>query len=206
MLFTNNGKKNYFLNKTINITLTNLGQYIHGTDSQIENVTSATWKIEAPLSGNSSKYSFMAKSNLLGNTGISVEQIQLSPLSVNVTLKLVKNISYNMIPTFEGVKMKNGTIYLCGMDNTLSSASKKPLSLTTHGNYRQIRIDCKDITRKSSNSNCCFLNLRCSATEFQQVKTITVTPIMILFHWHTTTKTKIIMYCILTHGHYLKNY
>ena len=52
MLFTNNGKKNYFLNKTINITLANLGQYIHGTDSQIENVTSATWKIEAPLSGN----------------------------------------------------------------------------------------------------------------------------------------------------------
>ena len=127
MLFTNNGKKNYFLNKTINITLTNLGQYIHGTDSQIENVTSATWKIEAPLSGNSSKYSFTAKSNMLGNTGISVGQIQLSPLSVNVTLKSKKNISHNMIPNFEGVKMKNGTIYLCGMDNTLSSASKKSI-------------------------------------------------------------------------------
>ena len=64
---------------------------------------------------------------MLGNTGISIEQIQLSPLSVNVTLKSVKNISHNMIPTFEGVKMKNGTIYLCGMDNTLSSASKKSI-------------------------------------------------------------------------------
>ena len=32
-----------------------------------------------------------------------------------------------MIPNFEGVKMKNGTIYLCGMDNTLSSASQKSI-------------------------------------------------------------------------------
>ncbi len=127
MLFTSNGKKNYFLNKTINITLTNLGQYIHGTDSHMENVTSATWEIEAPLAGNSSKYNLTAQNNMLGETGISVEQIQLSPLSVNVTLKSKKNISHNMIPNFKGVKMKNGTIYLCGIDNTLSSASKKSI-------------------------------------------------------------------------------
>lgn len=127
MLFTSNGKENYFLNKTINITLTNLGQYIHGTDSQMENMTSATWKLEAPLAGNSSKYNLTAQNNMLGETGISVGQIQLSPLSVNVTLKSKKNISHNMIPNFEGVKMKNGTIYLCGIDNTLSSASKKSI-------------------------------------------------------------------------------
>lgn len=127
MLFTSNGKENYFLNKTINITLTNLGQYIHGTDSQIENVTSATWKIEALLAGNSNKYNLTAQNNMLGETGISIGQIQLSPLSVNVTLKSKKNISNNMIPNFEGVKMKNGTIYLCGMDNTLSSASQKSI-------------------------------------------------------------------------------
>ena len=127
MLFTSNGKENYFLNKTINITLTNLGQYIHGTDSQIENVTSATWKIEALLAGNSNKYNLTAQNNMLGETGISIGQIQLSPLSVNVTLNSKKNISNNMIPNFEGVKMKNGTIYLCGMDNTLSSASQKSI-------------------------------------------------------------------------------
>lgn len=127
MLFTSNGKENYFLNKTINITLTNLGQYIHGTDSQMENVTSATWKLEAPLAGNSSKYNLTAQNNMLGETGISIGQIQLSPLSVNVTLKSKKNISHNMIPHFKGVKMKNGTIYLCGMDNTLSSASQKSI-------------------------------------------------------------------------------
>ena len=107
--------------------MTNLGQYIHGTDSQIENVTSATWKIEALLAGNSNKYNLTAQNNMLGETGISIGQIQLSPLSVNVTLNSKKNISNNMIPNFEGVKMKNGTIYLCGMDNTLSSASQKSI-------------------------------------------------------------------------------
>lgn len=38
--------------------------------------------------------------------------------------------------------MKNRTIYLCGMDNTLSVHPKNPLSLTIYGNYRQTNMEC----------------------------------------------------------------
>lgn len=124
MLFTSNGKKDYFINKTIDITLSDLGQYINTTDNHMKNVISATWKIKAPLAGNQSNYKFTSENNVLGKTGITINKIQLSPLSVNLTLKSKKKLSQNMIPPFEGIKMKNGTIYLAGINYNTSNVTK----------------------------------------------------------------------------------
>lgn len=125
ILITSNGEKDYFFNKNVDIQLSNLGQYINSTDPEMSNIVRATWNLSVQLTGNESIYNFSAQHPELGQTGLKLDNIQLSPLSVRATIKADKKISYNMIPEFLGVKMKDGTIYECGFGKQLEALSNE---------------------------------------------------------------------------------
>lgn len=106
LTLTNARKKGIFFGKPIHVELTNLGRIVDKTEfaSDIE----GTWSFDWILNG-SEELKTCEPNTPLGDTGITVKQAELSPISLNVIYDMPRGKEKDYLLLL-GVRLKDGTL------------------------------------------------------------------------------------------------
>ena len=111
MTLTHTADKDYFVGKPIHVELHNLGT---AEKADFTNAIDATWSFDWVLDGSSEKKEYDLNAPV-GDTGVTVKHVEISPISLNVTYDFPKKIynkmdnSSGMLFFPDGVRLKDGT-------------------------------------------------------------------------------------------------
>lgn len=111
LTLTHTADKDYFMGKLIHLELHNLGT---AEKEDITNVIDATWSFDWVLEGSPEKKEYDLNAPI-GDTGVTVRHVEISPISLNVTYDFPKKIynkmdnSSGMLFFPDGVRLKDGT-------------------------------------------------------------------------------------------------
>lgn len=111
LTLTNTADKDYFMGKPIHLELHNLGT---AEKEDLTNVIDATWSFDWVLEGSPEKKEYDLNASI-GDTGVTVKHVEISPISLNVTYDFPKKIynkmdnSSGMLFFPDGVRLKDGT-------------------------------------------------------------------------------------------------
>lgn len=111
LTLTHTADKDYFMGKPIHLELHNLGT---AEKEDLTNVIDATWSFDWVLEGSSEKKEYDLNASI-GDTGVTVKHVEISPISLNVTYDFPKKIynkmdnSSGMLFFPDGVRLKDGT-------------------------------------------------------------------------------------------------
>lgn len=111
LTLTHTADKDYFMGKPIHLELHNLGT---AEKEDLTNVIDATWSFDWVLEGSSEKKEYDLNASI-GDTGVTVKHVEISPISLNVTYDFPKKIynkmdnSSGMLFFPDGVCLKDGT-------------------------------------------------------------------------------------------------
>lgn len=98
LTLTHTADKDYFIGKPIHVELHNLGT---AEKADLTNVTDATWSFDWVLEGSPEKKEYDLNVPI-GDTGVTVKHVEISPISLNVTYDFPKKI-YNKIDNSSGM-------------------------------------------------------------------------------------------------------
>ncbi len=111
LTLTHTADKDYFMGKPIHLELHNLGT---AEKEDLTNVIDATWSFDWVLEGSPEKKEYDLNASI-GDTGVTVKHVEISPISLNVTYDFPKKIynkmdnSSGMLFFPDGVRLKDGT-------------------------------------------------------------------------------------------------
>ena len=111
LTLTHTADKDYFMGKLIHLELHNLGT---AEKEDLTNVIDATWSFDWVLEGSPEKKEYDLNASI-GDTGVTVKHVEISPISLNVTYDFPKKIynkmdnSSGMLFFPDGVRLKDGT-------------------------------------------------------------------------------------------------
>lgn len=111
LTLTHTADKDYFMGKPIHIELHNLGT---AEKADLTNVTEASWSFDWVLEGSPEKKEYDLNAPI-GDTGVTVKHVEISPISLSVTYDFPKKIynkmdnSSGMLFFPDGVRLKDGT-------------------------------------------------------------------------------------------------
>lgn len=111
LTLTHTADKDYFMGKPIHIELHNLGT---AEKADLTNVTEASWSFDWVLEGSPEKKEYDLNEPI-GDTGVTVKHVEISPISLSVTYDFPKKIynkmdnSSGMLFFPDGVRLKDGT-------------------------------------------------------------------------------------------------
>lgn len=111
LTLTHTADKDYFMGKPIHIELHNLGT---AEKADLTNVTEASWSFDWVMEGSPEKKEYDLNA-LIGDTGVTVKHVEISPISLSVTYDFPKKIynkmdnSSGMLFFPDGVRLKDGT-------------------------------------------------------------------------------------------------
>lgn len=111
LTLTHTADKDYFIGKPIHVELHNLGT---AEKADLTNVTDATWSFDWVLEGSPEKKEYDLNVPI-GDTGVTVKHVEISPISLNVTYDFPKKIynkmdnSSGMLFFPDGVRLKDET-------------------------------------------------------------------------------------------------
>ncbi len=111
LTLTHTADKDYFVGKPIHVELHNLGTV---EKADFTNAIDATWSFDWVLDGSSEKKEYDLNAPV-GDTGVTVKHVEISPISLNVTYDFPKKIynkmdnSSGMLFFPDGVRLKDGT-------------------------------------------------------------------------------------------------
>ena len=98
LTLTHTADKDYFVGKPIHIELHNLGT---AEKEDLTNVIDATWSFDWVLEGSPEKKEYDLNASI-GDTGVTVKHVEISPISLNVTYDFPKKI-YNKMDNSSGI-------------------------------------------------------------------------------------------------------
>lgn len=111
LTLTHTADKDYFMGNPIHLELHNLGT---AEKEDLTNVIDATWSFDWVLEGSPEKKEYDLNASI-GDTGVTVKHVEISPISLNVTYDFPKKIynkmdnSSGMLFFPDGVRLKDGT-------------------------------------------------------------------------------------------------
>lgn len=111
LTLTHTADKDYFVGKPIHVELHNLGI---AEKADFTNAIDATWSFDWVLEGSPEKKEYDLNASI-GDTGVTVKHVEISPISLNVTYDFPKKIynkmdnSSGMLFFPDGVRLKDGT-------------------------------------------------------------------------------------------------
>lgn len=111
MTLTHTADKDYFMGKPIHVELHNLGTV---EKADFTSAIDATWSFDWVLDGSSEKKEYDLNAPV-GDTGVTVKHVEISPISLSVTYDFPKKIynkmdnSSGMLFFPDGVRLKDGT-------------------------------------------------------------------------------------------------